>query len=260
MMAFDLKRILLALLFSSSEALAIKDIQGVVTRYHQQEVEEADEEESALNGQNGQVPSLVTAAQIREAMEELKEELDESDQVFQLIEAHNGYRLAVRTEFGSWVRCLRGEPKPSRLSQAALETLAIVAYREPTTRAEIESIRGVSADGALNRLLDHDLIEVRGRADLPGRPMEYGVTEHFFEFVGIKSREELPASDVLSPREIDEWIQKAAQPDFFADNDSGSEFSEERLEEKPVESEAGDQENLGPEGSSVVSENENESE
>lgn len=220
-MAFDLKRILLALLFSTSEALSIKDIQGVITRYHQQEGDGESGE-----GENGEeprqeIPSLVTATQIRDAMTEAGRELDESDEIFQLIEGHNGYRLVVRPEFAPWVRCLRGEPKPARLSQAALETLAIIAYRQPSTRAEIESIRGVSADGALNRLLERELIEVQGRADLPGRPIQYGVTEKFMEFVGVKSLEELPASDVLSPRQIDEWIQRAANPTSVSDKEVG---------------------------------------
>lgn len=253
-MAFDLKRILQALLFSSSEALSIKDIQGVISRYHQEEAgeddpdqkpqsatgsspleesggpavaetadgpaEEAGEEEAAPAAVE-EVPSLVTATQIREGMAAVAAELDEAGQVFQLIEGHNGYRLVVRAEFASWIRCLRGEPKPARLSQAALETLAIVAYRQPTTRAEIESIRGVSADGALNRLLERELVEVQGRAELPGRPIQYGVTEKFLEFVGIKSLEELPASDVLSPRQIDEWIQRAANPSVLSDTAVG---------------------------------------
>lgn len=141
--------------------------------------------------------------------------------MFQLNEGHNGYRYVVRAEFAPWIRCLRGETKPTRLSQAALETLAIIAYRRPTTRAEIESIRGVSADGALNRLLERELIEVQGRAELPGRPIQYGVTEKFLEFVGVKSLDELPASDVLSPRQIDEWIQRAANPEVVTDKEVG---------------------------------------
>ncbi len=264
-MAFDLKRILLALLFSSSEALSVKDIQGVVTRYHQQETAASDdgdrggaddgeaesdqetegesgaetesdgnageaaepEEPDAGPDRNGAVPSLVTATQIREAMEAIQQELDESNQVFQLIEGHNGYRLVARAEFASWIRCLRGEPRPARLSQAALETLAVVAYRQPVTRAEIETIRGVSADGALNRLLERELIEVMGRAELPGRPIQYGVTEKFLDFVGVKSLDELPASDVLSPRQIDEWIQQAANPALVSDKEVGLETEEE---------------------------------
>ncbi len=219
-MAFDLKRILQALLFSSSEALSVKDIQEVVTRYHQQELV-PEEEDGEPVPEQAEVPSLVTATQIREAMDAIRADLEEGDAVFQIIEGHNGYRLVVRAEFAGWLRCLRGEPKPARLSQAALETLAIVAYRQPTTRAEIEAIRGVSADGALNRLLERELIEVRGRAELPGRPIQYGITEKFLEFVGIKSLEELPASDVLSPRQIDEWIQRAANPEMVSDKDVG---------------------------------------
>lgn len=219
-MAFDLQRILEALLFSSSEALSIKDIQAVITRYHQQELvpEEGGTSASTLDSE---VPSLVTTAQIREAMDGIRKGLDEADQVFQIIEGHNGYRLVVRADFAGWVRCLRGEPKPARLSQSALETLAIVAYRQPTTRAEIESIRGVSADGALNRLLERELVEVLGRAELPGRPIQYGVSERFMEFVGIKTLDELPASDVLSPRQIDEWIQRAANPETLSNKEVG---------------------------------------
>jgi segregation and condensation protein B len=222
-MAFDLNRILQALLFSSSEALSIKDIQAVITRYHQQEMGPEAEEENgvAVEPKPQAVPSLVTATQIRETMDAIRAGLDESGQVFQIIEGHNGYRLVVRAEFAGWIRCLRGEPKPARLSQAALETLAIIAYRQPTTRAEIESIRGVSADGALNRLLERELVEVQGRADLPGRPIQYGVTERFLEFVGIKSLQELPASDVLSPKQIDEWIQRAANPTLISDKEVG---------------------------------------
>jgi len=222
-MAFELNRILQALLFSSSDALSIKDIQGVITRFHQQEVEREGEEadETGHDVSLGSIPSLVTATQIREAMEAIRGRLDETDQVFQLIEGHSGYRLVVRADFVGWVRCLRGDPKPTRLSQAALETLAIIAYRQPTTRAEIESIRGVSADGALNRLLERELVEVQGRAELPGRPIQYGVTEKFLEFVGVKSLDELPASDVLSPRQIDEWIQQAANPAVVADEEVG---------------------------------------
>lgn len=221
-MAFELKRILQALLFSSSDALSIKGIQGIITRYHQQEVEGEGEETDDEGGAVADgIPSLVTATQIREAMEAIGARLDETDQVFQLIEGHNGYRLVVRSDFAGWVRCLRGDPKPTKLSQAALETLAIIAYRQPTTRAEIESIRGVSADGALNRLLERELVEVQGRAELPGRPIQYGVTDKFLEFVGVKSLDELPASDVLSPRQIDEWIQRAANPAVVADEEVG---------------------------------------
>jgi segregation and condensation protein B len=138
------------------------------------------------------------------------------------VEGASGYRLAVAPPFTEWVRLLRDEPRPQRLRPAAMETLAIVAYRQPVTRSEIEAIRGVSADNALRKLLEKDLIEVTGRAELPGRPLQYGTTPAFLEFSGLRSLEELPASDVLSPNQISEWIRTATMPEEqISDEDVG---------------------------------------
>ena len=95
------------------------------------------------------VPSLVTAAQIREAMEVIAAGLKVSDDGLTLIEGANGYRLVTHPRFGRWVRILRQEPAPAKLSQSSLETLAVVAYRQPVTRLEIETIRGVSAEAGV---------------------------------------------------------------------------------------------------------------
>jgi segregation and condensation protein B len=95
------------------------------------------------------------------------------------------------------------------------------------TRADIEQIRGVSADAGLQKLLERDLVYIVGRADLPGRPIQYGTTDAFLEFVGIKSLDELPASDVLSPRQIDAWLQTSANPRPAADADMGLDETEE---------------------------------
>lgn len=108
-----------------------------------------------------------------------------------------------------------------KLSQSALETLAVVSYRQPVTRTEIETIRGVSAEAGVNKLLERDLIYIVGRADLPGRPLQYGTTDKFLEFAGMKSLDELPASDVLSSRQIDEWLQKATTAPTPTDTDMG---------------------------------------
>jgi len=234
-MDFDLKKTLLALLHSTNEALTVKDVQTVISRYHEQaeqvfaEHEEAEAEGAADEDGQGvmrdlleQVPSLLTSAQIRDAMEAISSELEEADAVFRLREGPNGYRLAISPRYADWVRLLRDEPRPQRLSQAAMETLAIVAYRQPVTRSEIEAIRGVSADSALNKLLERELIYVAGRAELPGRPLQYATTEAFLEYCGIKSLEELPASDVLSPNQITEWIRTATMPeDEITDKDMG---------------------------------------
>lgn len=254
-MTFNLKKILRALLFSTSEALSIRDIQAVITRYHQQAKQEPEEPEeeggieltpvgkaaaAATAGAGGdasdataseqaelgeimeQVPSLLTATQIRDAMDAIAGELLDSRAVYRLVQSPAGYRLTISPDYAEWVRLLRNEARPARLSQAAMETLAIVAYRQPVTRAEIEAIRGVSADGAISRLLDHDLVLVTGRADLPGRPIQYGTSDKFLEYTGIRSIEELPASDVLSPSQLTEWIRQATQQsDRLSDRDVG---------------------------------------
>ena len=229
-MEFNLQRILKALLFSSSESLTVKDIQAVITRYHKlpassreemllEEVEEQDIMEDIVN----QVPSLVTATQIRDTMETLAEEIGDNKEVYRLVEGPNGYRLSVSPDYADWVRLLRDDPKPQKLSQAAMETLSIIAYRQPVTRSEIESIRGVSSDSSINTLLEHELIMVTGRADLPGRPLQYETCDKFLEYCGLSSIEELPASDVLSPQQINEWIREAAtrEAEALSDADVG---------------------------------------
>ena len=232
-MEFNLKKILKALLFSSGEWLSIKDIQAVITRYHEQNEpagrkppEDSDEEnpeetQSVMDELIAQVPTLLTATQIREAMDEISAELDESRETYALLQGPNGFRLTVAPAYAEWVRLLRNDPRPQKLTQAALETLAIIAYRQPVTRAEIEAIRGVNADSAIARLSDRELIQITGRADLPGRPLQYGTTNAFLEFIGLTSLDELPASDVLSPGQISEWIRRASNPQLMKNEDMG---------------------------------------
>ncbi len=234
-MAFDLKRVLKALLFSSSQPLSIKDVQTAMTRFHESTApalalpegtvpgapalaapaaEEAEvlAEPAEDPGLYDEVPSLVTAAQIREAMDQIAADFRTADEGLLLIEGSTGYRLATHPRFARWVRILRQEPTPARLSQSSLETLAVVAYRQPVTRAEIEAIRGVAAEAGLARLLERELIAITGRADQPGRPLQYGTTDTLLEFLGLKSLDELPASDVLTSRQIDDWLRKAENP------------------------------------------------
>jgi segregation and condensation protein B len=277
-MAFNLKKVLKALLLSSSQPLAIKDIQAAFTRFHEQANAfsaagaAADETESSGTVKNGRtaedaanpanvsapavapetteaveelvesagdpelysdVPSLVTATQIREAMDQISAELRASDDGLLLIEGNAGFRLVTQPRFARWVRILRQEPPPVKLSQSAIETLAVVAYRQPVTRGEIETIRGVSAEAGVNKLLERELIYIVGRADAPGRPIQYGTTDQFLEFIGIKSLDELPASDVLSSRQIDEWLKTSSSTHTPTDTDMG--LADEQL---PLESSA----------------------
>lgn len=238
-MEFNLKRVLKSLLLSTSEPISIKDIQKVVQRHHDERRHAAPEAEAASAGAESsaapespavqeviqdiidQVPTLVTATQIREAMEQLDAELRESNDVCRVLQGPEGFRLVVSPAYADWVRLLRGEVRPQRLSPAALETLAIVAYRQPVTRAEMEAIRGVSVESALLRLQELELVAVTGRADLPGRPLQYGTTDKFLDFSGLRSLGELPASDVLSPAQISEWITRATAPVAVAEADLG---------------------------------------
>ncbi len=257
-MTFDLNSVIKTLLFSTSSALSVKDIQGVFTRFHQQnngaeaeeEVEDADPEEGGSGLRPEEVPSLVTGTRIREAVEAINRDLEERGEVYQILEGHDGYRFVTRPDHAIWVRLLREDPKRVRLSQAALETLAIVAYRQPVTRAEMESIRGVSVDGALNRLIERELVVVVGRADLPGRPIQYGTSEKFLEFVGVRSLEELPASDVLSQRQVDEWLQEAAARREPGDRDVGLPEEDDASAGTPGPEPAGAGETTGEEAGS----------
>ena len=163
----------------------------------------------------------MTATQIREAMHAIASQLRAAGDGLLLIEGNSGYRLVTEPRFARWVRILRQEPPPLKLTQSALETLAVIAYRQPVTRTEIENIRGVSAEAGLNKLLERDLVYIVGRADTPGRPIQYGTTDDFLEFTGIKSLDELPASDVLSSRQIDEWLRKSENTKAPGDLDMG---------------------------------------
>ncbi|HEY4301378.1 MAG TPA: SMC-Scp complex subunit ScpB [Candidatus Didemnitutus sp.] len=251
-MVFDLKRVLHVLLFASDGPLSVKDIQTSIARFHDQAATLPLEGEGEVAGPPGDivepaetvetvdlsaaaedealyrdVPALVTTAQIGEAMTALANDLQASGGDILLIEGANGWRLVNHPRFSRWVRLLRNEPPPVRLSPSSLETLAVVAYRQPVTRAEIEQIRGVSAEAGLAKLLERDLVQITGRADLPGRPIQYGTTDGFLEFIGIKSIDELPSSDVLSPRQIDSWLHSANRPRAANDSDMGLDETEE---------------------------------
>ena len=257
-MAFNLKKVLKALLLSSSQPLSIKDVQAAFTRFHEQamalplqtsgtemeptanaatpsepgmlpaeEIVEVIEEAPQDPELYGDVPSLITATQVRDVMDGIAAELRASDEGLLLIEGNAGYRLVTHPRFARWVRILRQEPPPVKLSQSSIETLAVIAYRQPVTRGEIETIRGVSAEAGLNKLLERELVYIVGRADSPGRPIQYGTTDQFLEFVGIKSLDELPASDVLSSRQIDEWLKTSTTTHTPTDTDMG--LSDEQL-------------------------------
>ena len=128
----------------------------------------------------------------RTLVAELRREYDEQGRGFEVWEVAGGYQLRTRPEYASYLRLLNRE-RAQRLSRAALETLAVIAYRQPVMRGEIEAIRGVKAGPMLRTLLQHKLVKVTGRADVPGRPLQYGTTPQFLERFGIASLQELPS-------------------------------------------------------------------
>ena len=255
-MAFSLDRVLKALLFGASGPLSVKDIQKVFTKFHERaellpEMELAapeDEEDSSVEQPfleadgmpTCEVPSLVTAGQIRESIDRIATELEDRKEVYRLVERHNGWTFVSAPAVGEWIRLLRDEPRPLKLTQSALETLAVIAYRQPVIRSEVEKIRGVSIDSTLSRLLERDLIKIVGRADLPGRPIQYGTSESFLEFVGVRTIEELPSSDILSPRQIDEWLHKVSNHGKVTEKEMGLPKGEWN-EDDETEPDAGDE-------------------
>jgi len=132
------------------------------------------------------------------ALEALRTELESSPLPLALSLVAGGWRLSTAPEMDETVTRLRSEPRPERISAAALETLAIVAYRQPVTKAEIEAIRGVQAGPMLRALVDRGLVRIAGRADLPGQPLLYGTTRDFLERFGLAALSDLPRDGELN--------------------------------------------------------------
>ena len=139
----------------------------------------------------------IGTGEVETAIAELGEALAASDRAIELQEGATGWRFVTRADFAEWIRALLPEMRPEKLSAAALETLALIAYRQPITKADIEAVRGVSVDGTMQKLLERRLIRTGGRADLPGRPMLYETTEYFMEHFGVKTLDDLPNASEL---------------------------------------------------------------
>jgi segregation and condensation protein B len=135
--------------------------------------------------------------QVEAALDLLKAEYDDTNRSFQLVELAEGHQLLTRAEFAPYLERFDNVPRPSRLSGPSLETLAIIAYRQPIGRLEIEYIRGVGASGVIRTLQERNLIDVVGRSEGIGRPLLYGTTRHFLEHFGFRSLEELPRPEEL---------------------------------------------------------------
>jgi segregation and condensation protein B len=166
------------------------------------------------------VPGL-EADEARALITELGREYEEQGRAFEIWEVAGGYQLRTRPEYASYLRLLHRE-RPLRLSRAALETLAVVAYRQPVTRAEIEAVRGVEVDAVIRSLLDRQLVRIAGHREVPGRPMLYATTKRFLEVFGLGRLDDLPTlremEELLPPPTPDAGgppppLSAAAEPD-----------------------------------------------
>jgi segregation and condensation protein B len=191
-----------AFLIASQEPLACDEVARLV-RSRVAEAEDVTARETEEGREPPAVPDWLaalantSAEQVADAIRELNANYQQSQRAFLILERPKGWKLYTRPELGDFVRQLFPGRKPERLSGPAMETLAIIAYRQPVTKAAIEAVRGVSCDGMIQKLLDRDLIRIGGRAELPGRPLLYETTDLFFEHFGIRSIDELPNANEL---------------------------------------------------------------
>ncbi len=149
--------------------------------------------------------------QVRGVVEQLRTEYQTEGRAFTIEELAGGFRMLTRTEFHPYLKVLFRQPREARLSSAALETLAIVAYKQPINRADVEAIRGVDCSGVLHTLLEYGLIKIVGRSEELGRPLLYGTTREFLEHFGLRSIRDLPS------------VQELMQPEETADGEGASE-------------------------------------
>jgi segregation and condensation protein B len=141
-----------------------------------------------------------TEAEVAAALEQLKIEYIEQGRAFQLQEKAEGWQFVTEPAYAEWVRQLFPASKPARLTPPALETLAIIAYRQPIARADIEAVRGVGIESVLQTLMERGLVKIGGRAEVPGRPLLYETTQSFLDHFGLRNLDELPNAEELKKR------------------------------------------------------------
>ena len=184
----ELKLILEALLFSAQKPLSLKELRDVFAAA----VEHAEGNESA------KALKKVKENELNVALEELVKDHEQAQRSYRVVCVAGSWQFVTQPEYAPWLKALVGHKvRQPRLSQPGLEPLAIIAYRQPITRAEIEQVRGVSVDGVMQTLVERGLVDQVGRAEVVGRPMTYGTSALFLEYFGLRSLEDLPAADEL---------------------------------------------------------------
>ncbi|MBI4536158.1 MAG: SMC-Scp complex subunit ScpB [Ignavibacteriae bacterium] len=182
-----IREIIEALLYASDEPLSVKQMLDIFEMV-----------------EPGELPQKVDQDVLLQTIEQLNREYDETSRSLHIVKIAGGYQFATRPQFATWLGRMMSERAKRKLSVSALESLAVIAYKQPVTKPEIEAIRGVNADYVLRTLLERNLIAIIGRAATPGRPLLYGTTKEFLKHFGLNDLSELPR-----PREIDELLAEA---------------------------------------------------
>ena len=184
----ELKFILESLLFSAQKPLSVKELRDVLAAAAEAEGSDATAKSLAK----------IKESELTAALEQVALEHETTARSYRLACVAGAWQFVTQPEFSPWLKALVGQKiRPPRLSQPALETLAIIAYRQPITRAEVEQIRGVNVDGVMQTLMERGLVETAGRAEVVGRPPTYGTTPLFLEYFGLAGLGDLPAADEL---------------------------------------------------------------
>lgn len=225
----ELKAILEAVLFVSPEPVPVARLMSIV--------------------------GTVSKAEVGQALDILTHDLDQEGRGIQLVQVAGGYRLVTKQEYGPWLKRMDKAKAAQKLSRSALESLAIIAYKQPLVRAEIEEIRGVETSGVLRTLCERKLVRIVGRKDVPGRPIMYGTTKFFLEHFGLQDLTQLPplrefkelgeSEQALLPIEQESLLTVETSESSYSDAQAGTNdlaegetmlgFDVETAVEEPVE-------------------------
>ena len=225
----EIKQILGALLFASKDPLAASEMKKVI------------KEVAEKKGGSFKDYAEISDADVKAALEQLRQDLEQARLGVHLIEVAKGYRLQNDVNCGLWLRHMLDRGRANRLTKPALETLAIIAYRQPATRAEIEAVRGVAVDQILRNLIELQLIRITGRSELPGKPWMFGTTQKFLEYFGLRDVKDLPSVEEL--RRVESEQKKKAKNEAIEPVSAEQEPDEEeraRLEEALADTKSDD--------------------
>ena len=219
-----LAKVIEAILFSSERPVSVKEL----ISYCKAAAESEAENPLTQSIKNVEEPDVEKAISL------LQTTYTNTERSFDIKENAAGWHLVTRSDYSPWLRQLFPENRPARLSAPAMETLAIIAYRQPVTKADIEAVRGVAVDGVMQTLVDRGLVKIAGRAEIAGRPLLYETTQYFMEHFGIKNLDELPNAGELRRIELPKSKTEEAPKVEEAPQEQTNKFEEANKEEVAI--------------------------